>query len=322
MKKIRIGIMGCADIAQRLMIPSLLQMPEQFEVAAIASRTKDKADDFASRFNCKSVEGYDNLLCEDIDAVYMPLPTGLHKEWISKTVYAGKHVYAEKSIAMNGKDAIEMVNEARKQDVALMEGYMFQYHKQHEIVRQLLSRGAVGDIRLIRASFGFPPFKDKSNFRYNNTVGGGALKDAAGYVWRCVNFLLGNCFEVKASNVFYDSKGTSIYGTAFAAANNLLSAEISFGFDNFYQCNYEIWGSKGKVTCLRAFTPKPNECTRIVFENQEGHQVIECEPYNHFIGAMTEFYNICINRQRREKHYQDIVFQANGLDMIEEMSRM
>ena len=56
MKKIRIGIMGCADIAQRLMIPSLLQMPEQFEVAAIASRTKDKADDFASRFNCKSVD--------------------------------------------------------------------------------------------------------------------------------------------------------------------------------------------------------------------------------------------------------------------------
>ena len=312
--------MGCADIARRLMIPALIQMPDQFEIVAIASRTKQKADEFASMFGLKAIVGYDALLKEGIDAVYMPLPTGLHKEWIDKCIKAKKHVYAEKSFAMNGMEADSLIAAARKHDVALMEGYMFQYHKQHKIVRQLLADRRVGDLRLIRASFGFPPFLDKENFRYDNIIGGGALKDAAGYVWRCVNFLCGNCFEVKASNVYYDS-GTSIYGTAFATSGNKFSAEMSFGFDNYYQCNYEIWGSKGKITCLRAFTPKPNEQTKIIFENQDGQQIIKCEPFNHFIGAMKEFCNICINPQEREKHFQDIMFQADGLDSIEIISK-
>lgn len=102
-KKIRIGVMGCADIAQRLVIPAIQQLGEKFKLVGVASRTADKARSFADRFACESIEGYNTLvLRDDIDAVYIPLPTGLHKEWIIKALEHGKHVYAEKSIAMNG----------------------------------------------------------------------------------------------------------------------------------------------------------------------------------------------------------------------------
>lgn len=322
MTKIRIGIMGCANIAQRLMIPAIQQLPDKYKIVGVASRNQEKAEMFARQFGCEPIIGYDTLLDRsDVDAIYMPLPTGLHQEWIIKALQAGKHVYAEKSIAMNSSETQSMVDMAKKNHVALMEGYMFQYHKQHLIVKELLQNGTIGDIRSIRASFGFPPFQDVDNFRYDNAVGGGALKDTCGYVLKAANFLCGNVFDVKASNVFYNEDGTSIYGSAFLSANHV-SAEISFGFDNFYQCNYEIWGSIGKITCQRAFTPKPNEKTFVIVEKQNEKRTIECEPYNHFVGAMEEFYHLCVGSGDREKHYADILYQSEGLDKIESLSRI
>lgn len=313
--------MGCASIAQRMMIPAIKQMVDQFEMVGIASRTLDKSKQFAEMFGCEPIVGYDALIQRaDIDAIYVPLPTGLHKEWISKALMAGKHVYAEKSIAMNADDAQVMINLARENNVALMEGYMFQYHQQHLFVKDIIAKGEIGNIRLIRASFGFPPFKDSTNFRYDNVIGGGALKDVAGYVWCCVNFLCGNIFQLRSANVHYDSNGTSLYGSAFATSGDV-SAEISFGFDNYYQCNYEIWGSKGKITCPRAFTPKPNEETHIILEKQDYRQDYDFKPYNHFMAAMAEFRRIIIDVDSRNKHYEDIAYQASGLDKIEQLSK-
>lgn len=321
MKKLRMGVMGCANIAQRLMIPAIKEMPDKIELVAIASRDGKKAEKFASLFACEAVAGYDTLLSrDDIDAIYMPLPTGLHKEWINKALEAGKHIYAEKSIAMTKADAREMVGMAKSMHCAIMEGYMYQYHKQHAIVKQMIADGEIGEPRVIRASFGFPPFPDPKNFRYDNVIGGGALKDAAGYVWRCVNFLYGNIFKVTAANVYYDEKGTSIFGSAFLTNGGNVSAEISFGFDNFYQCNYEIWGSKGKISSTRAFTPKPNEETHIIVEKQGERHDIVVPRFNHFVAAMEEFYRICGDASLREKHYRDIVYQAEGLDDIEKLS--
>ena len=139
MERPKIGVMGCANIAQRLMIPAIQTMKEQWELVGIASRTREKADRFAQMFGCEGITGYDTLLArKDIDAIYMPLPTGLHQEWIIKALEAGKHVYAEKSIAMTANDAQEMVDTAKEKGLALMEGYMFQYHQQHQIVKTLI----------------------------------------------------------------------------------------------------------------------------------------------------------------------------------------
>ena len=84
-KKIRIGVLGCASIAKRLVIPAIKELSSEFELVAIASRTYQKATEFSDHFGAIAIEGYDKLINRvDIDAIYIPLPTGMHYKWILK----------------------------------------------------------------------------------------------------------------------------------------------------------------------------------------------------------------------------------------------
>ncbi len=312
--KVRIAVMGCASIADRSMIPAIKELGDKFELVGIASRTEDKAQYLANKYNCESIVGYDSILeRNDIDAIYMPLPTGLHKEWIIKALRAGKHVYAEKSIAMNYSDCVDFINESRKNDCALMEGFMFQYHEQHKKVFDLIDSGVLGEIRHIAAYFEFPPFPDKNNFRYNPNIGGGALMDAAGYVVRAAAFLLRDSLKVLSSFISYGNSKSSIWGSAMLLSDSNIPVSVSYGFDNFYQCRYEIFGSKGKLCATKAFTPKSNEDTSLFLETPLGLETIVCKADNHFKNAMNEFYYTIMNHGR-EKHYNDILLQSSILE--------
>ncbi|CAF4884080.1 unnamed protein product [Rotaria sp. Silwood1] len=96
-----IGVLGCANIAMRSVIPAIKSITD-FKLIAVASRAKEKAAEYAEKFQCEAIEGYDNLIeRKDIDALYIPLPTGLHLEYVIKALESGKHVIAEKSLGMN-----------------------------------------------------------------------------------------------------------------------------------------------------------------------------------------------------------------------------
>lgn len=316
---INIAVMGCAGIARRSMIPAIKELPE-LNLVAVASRSPEKAGSFASQFECEVVVGYENLLNRsDIDAIYMPLPTGLHHEWITKSLKAGKHVLAEKSIAYDYPSATEMVNIAKANNLVLMEDFMFQYHSQHQFVFELLRKGEIGKVRVFRANFAFPPMPE-TNFRYDDRIGGGALLDAAGYTVRAVHFVMGDEFMVKAANLHIDPEtGTNIYGGAFLDNGKGVSAQIAFGMDHYYQCNYEIWGSKGKITADRAFTPKPDFSPLIIVEKQGERKEHQMPPDNHFIGSLKEFYR-AVSSGDAEKHYHEVLLQSKTLDDIRRLS--
>lgn len=321
MKKIRIGIMGAASIAQRSMIPAIQSLSELYELVGIASRSEEKANQMANRFGCEPIYGYDELLERtDIDAVYMPLPTGLHREWVLKTLSKGKHIYVEKSMAKSYSDCQMMVDVARKKELLLMEGYMFVYHLQHQKVLDILRLGTIGNIRHFFASFGFPPFLDKNNFRYDKKIGGGALMDCAGYTIRAATLILQQRLHVKSSFVYFDNNANSIYGSSFLVGDKGVPVSVSFGFDNFYQCKYEIWGSKGKLIVTKAFTPKEKESPLLYLESSTGVQQIVCDSDNHFIKAMIEF-AYSINNKKNEIHYNDALEQSKLLDEMLNLSK-
>ena len=97
-KTLNIGILGCANIAKRSVIPAIKSLPEKFNLLAIASRNYLKAKEWAENFECEAIEGYENILKrKDLDAIYIPLPTGIHSYWIDKAIKYDKHVYCEKS---------------------------------------------------------------------------------------------------------------------------------------------------------------------------------------------------------------------------------
>lgn len=314
---VRIGVMGCAAIAERSMIPAIKSLPDHFELVAVASRTKEKAEKLSSFFHCEGLVGYDKLLDrKDIDALYLPLPSGLLHEWIPKSLKAGKHVYAEKSIALTQTICEDMISEAKKSNVALMEGFMFQYHSQHVLIKKLIEEGAIGELRNFSASFGFPPLSE-DNFRYNEKLGGGALFDAGAYPVRATYFLLGDQMKVTGASLKrIGTSGAALYGSAYFHGPDGIGASISFGFDNYYQCNYTFWGSAGKLTADRAFTPRPDFKPQLFLENNEGNKIIEAEADNHFEKALIEFFSAINDPTIREKHYSEIHQQSAALGLI------
>jgi len=314
-----IGVLGCANIAFRSVIPAIKSIPD-FNLIAVASRTLSKAQEYADKFQCEAIEGYDNLISrKDIDAIYLPLPTGMHAEYVNKCLEAGKHVLAEKSLGMNYDEVKSMVDVARSKNLLLMENYMFEYHSQHKFVFNLIQNNEIGELRLFRSIFGFPPL-DKNNFRYNKALGGGSLLDAAGYPIKASQIFLGYDICVKAANLYYDkSLDVDIYGSAYLSDDKGIPSEISFGFDNLYQCNYEIWGSKGKIFAERAFTPQPNYSPKIILQKDTETKEYLIEPDNHFENILKEFHR-AIQQKDFETHYKKLLNQAKLQEEIRNIS--
>jgi len=281
-EKIRVGILGCANIAIRSLIPAFFNHPK-FCLQAVGSRDISKAKTIAEQYKIEYCN-YDELLeKENIDIIYMPLPTGLHKEWVIKSIEKGKHILCEKSLGLSFKDVEEMVNVAKINHKALIENFQFQYHSQQQFIKNILKQGELGEIRCFRSSFGFPPFHDLNNIRYSKSLGGGALLDAGAYTIKATQFFLEDTFTVtSAKSVKTKNHEVDIYGGGFLESNSGQIAEIAFGFDNFYQCNIEIWGSKGKLTANRVFTAPPDFTPDVILETPQGMKQYQLPADNHF----------------------------------------
>jgi predicted dehydrogenase len=220
---------------------------------------------------------------EEIEVVYVPLPTGLHEEWIIKALEHGKHVVAEKSLALNYRSAKRMADVAEARNLLLLENYCFRFHSQLEFIRNRLSDPCFGEVRLLRSSFGFPPLA-KGNFRYDRALGGGVLMDAAGYPLKLAQILLSGSLNVTAAQLVRDrATGVDIYGNATLVDARGQTAQIAFGFDNFYQCSMEVWGSKGRVSTGRIFTAPPSLSPSICVEHDGVTSEYRLRPDNQFL---------------------------------------
>ena len=105
----RIGVLGCANIAERFVLPAIKES-DLFELVGVASRSKDKADSFSNTFNTKAYYSYDSLLQSNLDAIYIPLPNGMHYEWIKRALNKKLHVLVEKSLACD-LDQVKELNQ-------------------------------------------------------------------------------------------------------------------------------------------------------------------------------------------------------------------
>ena len=311
----RIGIVGIASIATKSFIPAI-QKSDHFLLSGIASRDFIKCSSVAEILEVKPFESYDDLISSSsIDAVYIPLPTGLHFKWIKKAILAKKHVYSEKSFASNYQQCEELVDLAKQNDVALFEGYMFLYHEVQRTVKKLVDEGNVGQIRYFSGYFGFPPL-DQSNFRYDEVLGGGVILDAAGYPLRAASYFLGDALEINSAHIHRDPvNNTSLWGSAFFLdrSNNHISGSVAFGFDNSYQCNYTIWGSKASIYVPKAYTNRPSHESSIIIRTSSEEKVIKVMPDDHFVNALDAFMLTIKNINNRNKSYRDILIQAKLL---------
>ena len=315
MNSLRIGVLGCANIAERSVIPAIKET-EGLGLIAVASRTNENAKEFASRFDCDAVIGYQKLLeRDDVDVIYMPLPTGLHEEWVLAALDAGKHVYVEKSLALTYESAVKMVEKAQAKNLLIMENFMFPYHRQTAFVKELLQDNTIGAMRAFRSTFSFP-LLPADNFRYTKSLGGGVLMDAAAYTLKVSQEFLGNDLQVIASNLnMLEDYEVDMYGAAYLRSASGIVSQVSFAFDSFYQCNYEILGNKGKITAHRAFTAGPGIEPLITVETQSGSRDHKIESDNHFVNILAELRETIISGDYSRK-YEEVLNQSRLLQGV------
>ena len=159
----RWGILGTAGIARKNW--QAIRLAGNASLVAVASRSLDRSRAFvaACQAACPhprapdAVEGYGELLRRsDVDAVYVPLPTGLRKPWVLEAARAGKHVLVEKPVGVTAEDVREMLAECDRHRVQLMDGVMFLHSRRLAALRLVLDDGAsVGNVRRIAAQFSF-----------------------------------------------------------------------------------------------------------------------------------------------------------------------
>jgi dTDP-3,4-didehydro-2,6-dideoxy-alpha-D-glucose 3-reductase len=318
-RKINIVVLGCANIAERFIMPSLKELSDNFNLVGIASRAKVKADEFANRFETQAYYSYKSILEHDeLDAVYIPLPNSLHYEWIKKSLEKNLHVLVEKSMSCNYDEVLELNNIAKEKNLVLIENFQFRFHSQLKYIKDLVDSGKIGRLRNIRSSFGFPPFSDKGNIRYSKELGGGALLDAGAYTLKISQIFMGDDISVDTSHLKFDKDNhIDIYGSASLSQNNGdIVSQVSFGFDNYYQCNIELWGSKGKIYTNRIFTPPPGYTPLIELETQDGKDIIQLEKDNHFLNMLKYFYNKIVTKDSMENEYKDNINQARLINEI------
>lgn len=191
-QKLRWGILGSASIAVESVIPGL-QQSELNEVTAIASRDEDKAKQTADQLGIDKAYGsYEALLADDsIDAVYIPLPNHLHREWTIRAAEAGKHILCEKPLALTEQEAQEMVQACADAGVQLAEAFMYRHHPRYDQIRDIIASGEIGEIRGIHSTFSFNNSTASGNVRFRRDWGGGALYDIGCYSISVARLLLG-----------------------------------------------------------------------------------------------------------------------------------
>lgn len=312
--KIKIGIIGAADIAYRRFLPALCRN-EMFEYVGVASHTKEKAERIQEAFQGKVFDTYEVLLEEErVDAVYLALPPAFHYIYGKKVLEAGKHLLMEKPFTTSLAETEELLELAARHDLAVHENYMFLYHKQLDVIKQYLEEKQIGDIRLYRMNFGFP-FRGTSDFRYQKELGGGALLDCGGYPLRLAQELLGDV-RVTASRMYQDPKQeVDLYGDV-TLESETATAQIAYGMDNEYRCELEVWGSKGILKAERIFTAPPD--FEVVLSEQKSGKALQkkvgCD--DQFYNSITEFKFLIEQQERRGRKREEIRKTAELMKQI------
>jgi predicted dehydrogenase len=269
---VRLGLLGCADVATRRVLPAVAALPG-IELVAVASRTLAKAQALAGQFGGHAVQGYQRLLArEDVDAVYLPLPSGLHAPWIRQAIQSGKHVLAEKPLTTDLAETVDLVSLAHATGRVLRENFMFVHHSQHRRVRELLAGGAIGELRSFSATFAIPP-RPPGDIRYQRELGGGALFDVGVYPLRAAQLLLGCELAVAGAVLRHDTAlGVDVGGGVLLGRADGVSAHLEFGLAHRYTSNYQLLGSSGLLSVEHAFTPPADHRPVIRVEWQDHRQ--------------------------------------------------
>ena len=244
-EQVRFGVLGSSSwVARDSVIPALEASPK-----AALVRTASLA----------AGERYEDVLSDpDVEAVYLPLPNGLHRTWTLAAAEAGKHVLCEKPQATSAAEAAAMAAACEAAGVVLCEAYMTPYHPRSTAIADVVRSGRLGELRFGQAAFRFT-HRDPTDHRWQVGMGGGALADLGVY---CLAPLLGAAGEAPsavAASAVPGGDGVDASFSAWLRFDGGFSATIECSFEAPEHQRLELVGTEASLVVERAFTPGPGD---------------------------------------------------------------
>lgn len=264
----RWGVLSTAKIGREHLLPAMVEA-ENGVLSAIASRDLSKAKALAERFGARHAFGsYEDLLASnEVDGVYIPLPTSQHVEWAAKAIEAGKHVLVEKPLALDAKDILPLIKLRDAKKVLVCEAFMVIYHPQWIKVRDLIASGAIGRLRHVQGAFSYYNV-DPNNMRNQLDLGGGALPDIGVYPTVSTRFSTGKEPLRVQATIERDKKfGTDIYSSIRADFGDF---ELSFYLSTQMAARQVMvfHGEKGFIEVFSPFNAGLYDHHRVELHNQ------------------------------------------------------
>ncbi|WP_236561074.1 Gfo/Idh/MocA family protein [Pontibacillus sp. HMF3514] len=314
---IKWGILGAANIAKKALIPAI-QRTEDSEVVAIAS-SSGKEKEVQEQFDIEKAYGsYEELLQDsEIEAVYIPLPNHLHKKWVFEAAEAGKHILCEKPASLTHQDVVEMIEICNENNVQFLEAFMYQFHPQHQRVKELIAEGEIGEVEYLRASFSFSFDRSKYNIRLDKEKGGGALWDVGCYgTHTAINVLDSNPIEHTVKSSLDNKYGVDVTSLVTLRMENGSMAQVDCSFNAPLRHQYEVLGTKGTIQIPFAYRPDANEHKGIVkvsTQNGSYEETIIGDQYKLQVETFTQ----AVQQNESLQSYHDKTFE--NIKLLEQL---
>jgi len=245
---IRWGLLSTARI-NRLVLEGAAETGE-VDVVAVASRDAQRAESYAREHGIPRAYGSYQALLEDLDveAVYISLPNALHVEWTLRALEAGKHVLCEKPFSRRPGAVERAFALADSKGLVLSEAFMWRHHPQTKALAALTAEGAVGRLRLVRASFGFrlASVHGPDDTRFSPELDGGSLMDVGSYCVNAIRLLAGEPERVQGEQALGESGVDVVFAGTLRCAGNVL-AQFDCGFVVPDRAALEVVGEDGSL---------------------------------------------------------------------------
>ncbi len=327
-KKLSWGLLAAGNIARAF--ATGVKHSRTGSLLAVGSRSREKAEKFGQDFDVPRRYGsYEELLADrDVQAVYVCTPHPMHAEWAIKAAEAGKHVLCEKPLTINHADAVAVVEAARANDVFLMEAFMYRCCPQTARLIKLIREKAVGDVRIIKATFSFHAGNDPTSRLLANELGGGGILDVGCYTISMSRLIAGVAtgkdfaepIEVTGCGHLGE---TGVDGWAIASLRfpGDILAQVATGVQLNQSNTVEIYGSEGHIVVPWPWIPSREGGTTKIIVHRKGAerpQTLTVSTKKHLYGIEADV--VAANIKKRQAPppamtWDDTLGNMRALDM-------
>jgi predicted dehydrogenase len=260
-RPLRWGILGTGKIAR--VVAEALAGSDSGELIAVGSRSAERSNAFADAFSVRGSRGGYEAVIEDpdVEVVYVATNHPDHREWAVRAAEAGKHLLCEKPLAVTRTDAEAIVEAARRNDVFLLEAFAYRCHPQTRRLLELLRSGAIGQVRVVDAAFGYDAGPDPRNYLLVNKLAGGSILDVGCYPTSMAHLIartaLGSVTE--PADVIGVAElgptGVDHYASAVLRFDGGLMARVACSIQVELESSLRVFGSRGRLTVPSPWLP-------------------------------------------------------------------